>query len=140
MPFGQKAIVMNAKTSNMKRVIQMALKHNPSDHFDAESRIAGMSATPGFITAFAVASKAGSVEVDQIIGYFGDGHPNHSLVPGQRYAWIMKPEAQGLTKEAIILLRQIERWMSGYGTATQPEMRERIRAYLAANNLQDFEG
>lgn len=42
--------------------------------------------------------------------------------------------------EAVGLLRQVERWMSGYGTTTQPEMRERIRAYLATNNLQDFEG
>jgi len=86
---------MNEKTSNMKRVIQMTLKHDTSDHFDAESRIAGMSALPGFITAFAVASKAGCVEADQIISYFEDGHPNLPLCPGQRYAWIMKPEAQG---------------------------------------------
>ena len=87
-------IIVKAKTSNMKRVIQMTLKHDPSDHFDAESRIAGMSATPGFISALAVASKAGSVEADQIIGYFEDGHPTLSLVPGQRYAWIMMPEVQ----------------------------------------------
>lgn len=75
-------------SNNMKRVIQMTLKHNPEDHFDAESRIAGMTVTPGFISAFAVASKSGSTEVDQIIGYFEDSHPNMPLVPGQRYAWI----------------------------------------------------
>lgn len=82
------------KTSNMKRVIQLTSKHNPVDHFDAESRIAGMSAIPGFITAFSVASKAGSKEVDQIVGYFEDGFPELPLIAGQRYAWIMKPETQ----------------------------------------------
>lgn len=128
-------------SNNMKRVIQMTLKHNPNDHFDAESRIDGMSATPGLISAFAVASKAGSAEVDQIIGYFEDSHPDMPLVSGQRYAWTQVTADAALpAKEAILLLRHVERWMSSYGTNTQSEMRELIRAFLEENNLQCFEG
>ena len=33
--------------------------------------------------------------------------------------------------EAIDMLRQVERWMSGYGTTPQPEIRGRVRALLA---------
>lgn len=64
----------------------------------------------------------------------GEGCTCH--VQKAKDALILVPEA----KKAISLLRQTERWMSGYGTTSQPEMRERIRAYLATNNLQDFEG
>lgn len=75
-------------SSNMKRVIQMTLKHSVDEHFDAQSKIAGMLGSPGLISVFAVAGKAGSLEVDQIICYFEDSHPNVQLVSGQRYAWI----------------------------------------------------
>lgn len=32
---------------------------------------------------------------------------------------------------ALEMLRQVERWMSGYGTATQSEMRQKVRATMA---------
>ena len=87
----------SVKKTNMKRVIQMTMKHDLSDSFDAESRIAGMSAIPGFIMAFSVASKAGSEAIDQIVAYYENYHPELSLVSGQRYAWIMETEAQKST-------------------------------------------
>jgi len=78
------------KTSNMKKVLQMTMKHDPNSPFDAESRIAGMSSLPGFISAVAVASKTDSDVVDQIITLHEiSPHDNGKLMRGQRYAWVM---------------------------------------------------
>jgi hypothetical protein len=34
--------------------------------------------------------------------------------------------------EMFEMLEQLERWMSGYGTVTQSEMRERVRKLIAS--------
>lgn len=72
----------------MRRVIQMTMSYDTANDFHYESRIAGMTELPGFIAAFAVASKSMSTEVDKIVAYFEDGYPDYPLAKGQRYAWI----------------------------------------------------
>jgi hypothetical protein len=43
---------------------------------------------------------------------------------------VLNSRARKAAPEPLDMLRQVERWMSGYGTATQSEMRERVRAAL----------
>jgi hypothetical protein len=77
-----------------------------------------------------------SMSVSKGIVTFEDGDEFNINDPATHIA----ADAALPAKEAVVLLRQVERWMSGYGTTTQPEMRERIRAFLEENNLQCFEG
>ncbi|AQH06055.1 hypothetical protein A9R05_44775 (plasmid) [Burkholderia sp. KK1] len=46
---------------------------------------------------------------------------------------------RNLIVDPLTMLQYVERWMSGYGTKTQNEIREEVRAVLAANRLTPSE-
>jgi hypothetical protein len=77
--------------SFLKKVIQVTLKIKSDDIFDAESRLAGVSSAPGFISGAIVASQYGGDKADTVISYHEISQmdkPDGKLPVGMRYAWI----------------------------------------------------